>query len=441
MAHKRKPVTTWADEQLPGPKTYERRAPGEQRGLYLRVEPSGTRTWYLRYRKLGGGFVHFKLGDAATLDQSEAAGEAHAALKRFALGDDLQAGRRAARAAEAESRRLRAIGETVAEVVKGWLADRVTGPAGRWKGGDEGGSARSFLPHVRAFEREHGARRIADITPQQVARFVRAGDAPVTRNRRLQAVRYLIAWAMDPERGLITADPSAGLKKEHEPPRDRVLSDDELRGLILGFDRTRFGPIVRLLAYTAVRRGEALAAEWSWLDLEAGVMTIPPDVEKAGKARGGEPRRVALSPQAVAVLKAQRERTLAEGLRASPFVFPTQSGAMPGPDSLKPTVNVLRGRRANGKPPSTNARAPKRTAVIGDDVEVHDVRRTIGHRLTYDFGVDQTTVDAAILGHVRPKVVRTYAPLLPLGPAREALTLWADALDAILAATPAAAAQ
>jgi hypothetical protein len=41
-------------------------------------------------------------------------------------------------------------------------------------------------------------------------------------------------------------------------------------------------------------------------------------------------------------------------------------------------------------------------------------------------------VDHVILGHVRPKLLRTYMPTLPLKEALEALERWADELTRIL---------
>ena len=54
-------------------------------------------------------------------------------------------------------------------------------------------------------------------------------------------------------------------------------------------------------------------------------------------------------------------------------------------------------------------------------------------------GFDQIDMyDHVVMGHVRPKVLRTYQPELPLDEARDALTKWAQLLDGILAAGKAA---
>ena len=53
------------------------------------------------------------------------------------------------------------------------------------------------------------------------------------------------------------------LKKEDEHEPKRVLSDDELCGLLRGFEKTRYGRAVRLLALTGLRREEVLGACWT----------------------------------------------------------------------------------------------------------------------------------------------------------------------------------
>jgi len=152
------------------------------------------------------------------------------------------------------------------------------------------------------------------------------------------------------------------MPKEHETARTRVLSDEEIRTLITGFDQTRYGRALRLLFLTALRRDEVLGLKWSWIDLERGVLTIPPSAEKTGRVRD-ELRRTGLPPQAVALLAEQRSALFAEGIR-SEYVFATSTGERPHPDSLKPILYRLRDRRSNGWPPSKDKRAKQRNAVL-----------------------------------------------------------------------------
>jgi integrase len=73
-------------------------------------------------------------------------------------------------------------------------------------------------------------------------------------------------------------------------------------------------------------------------------------------------------------------------------------------------------------------------AVLPDDVRVHDIRRTVADALFNRIGTPPWIVDHVVLGHARPKLLRTYMPTLPLKEAREALQRWGEELDRILGA-------
>lgn len=391
--------------------------------LTLRVRQR-TRRWVIRYRLANGAPQRLVLGDASVLGLADARKQARRELALVDRGEDPAAARRAKR----EDDERRQVGETVAVAVESWLGDDKLGPAARWKGGLDGGAARSFLPHVRRLTRELGDRRLADLAAKDAERFVSEPDAAATRNRALTVLRVFFAWAR--RKGLADTDPSVALAKERETERARTLRDAEVKSLVEGFDATRYGRAVRLLFLTGLRRDEVLGMRWEWLDLDAGVATIPPEAEKTGKARG-EPRRVPLCEAAVALLTRQRAALFAEGIR-SEWVFATSTGTRPHADALKPILYRLRGRRSNGLPPSKDKRAKPRQAALPDDVSIHDVRRTVADALLNRVGAAPWIVDHVVLGHVRPKLLRTYMPTLPMGEAREALQRWAETLDAVL---------
>ena len=395
----------------------------EQRGLVLRVR-AGQMVWFVRYL-FEGRARRYRIGDHPEIGLSGARKLAAVVRGRAAGGEDPQAERRARR----DAVRLRRLGETVDAAVCTWLKDRKQGPLGRWRDGLDGGSARASLPHIRRLRRTLGKKLLSEVTPKDMERFILTPNAPATRNRGLCALRGFFGWAI--RMGLIEKDPTAGIAKEHEVARMRVLSDDEIRAFIRGFDDSRYGRALRLLFLTGLRRDEVLSLEWRWIDMARGVVTLPPEAEKMGRIRD-ELRRVALSPQAVDLLKEQRQALFAEGIR-SEFVFATITGERPHPDSLKQVLYRLRGRRSNGLPPSKDKRAKRRVAVIPDDVRIHDIRRTVADALLNRIGAPPWVVDHAVLGHARPKLLRTYMPTLPLNDAREALTKWAEELALILA--------
>jgi len=216
----------------------------------------------------------------------------------------------------------------------------------------------------------------------------------------LTVTRLLFRWAI--QRGLITTDPTAGIVKLQEDPRERVLTDDELRAFVGAFDATRWGNLLRLLLLTGVRRDELLGARWADVDRDQGVWTIPPEFEKSGRRRRrGGARKVALSSAALEVLARQREENMSRSLGRAPWVFPTSEGNRSHRDAVKPTLNTLRGRRPNGTT-SRHKLAKKREAVIPRDANLHDLRRTVADRMLNALSVSAYVVDVGVLGHVKP---------------------------------------
>jgi hypothetical protein len=65
-------------------------------------------------------------------------------------------------------------------------------------------------------------------------------------------------------------------------------------------------------------------------------------------------------------------------------------------------------------------------------VNIHDIRRTVADALLNRIGAPPWIVDHVVLGHARPKLLRTYMSTLPLKEAREALQKWGEELDRIL---------
>lgn len=88
-------------------------------------------------------------------------------------------------------------------------------------------------------------------------------------------------------------------------PRDRALSPDEIRKFLVALDRVACAPTLRmalrLVLLTGVRKSEFIEAEWSEVDFDKALWTIPAARMKAGKAH-----LVPLSDQAQDILVAFR---------------------------------------------------------------------------------------------------------------------------------------
>jgi integrase len=239
-------------------------------GLYLVVQPSGAKSFAVRYRS-GGRTRKHTLGSYPALDLKTARTLASQALRAIAEGRDP--------GHEKKARTLQA--DTVEAAVRLFVERHVL----RVNRPNTAATTQRLLntyvlPPWRS-------RRLSDVTRRDVRDLlddiVDAGK-PIAANRAFSAVRKFFNWTL--ERDLIEASPCAGVK----PPsparsRDRILADDELRAVWLATDELGypFGALVQLLILTAARRDEVRAMRWSEVDLEAGVWTLPGERTKNGK--------------------------------------------------------------------------------------------------------------------------------------------------------------
>ena len=146
------------------------------------------------------------------------------------------------------------------------------------------------------------SRPISSITRGDIIKLVDsvlAGGAEIGANRTLAYLRAMFNWAVKRGRlvGLPLQDWEAPTK---ERPRDRVLSDDELRWLWHACAEIDwpFGPLVNLLLLTAQRRDEVASLEWAELDLDKRTWTLPRE-----KAKNDRAHEIQLSHAAIEVLK------------------------------------------------------------------------------------------------------------------------------------------
>jgi integrase len=277
-------------------RTIETVKPGRQRreipdrrmpGLYLVLQPSGAKSWAVRYRHAGTPRKH-TLGSYPAIDLKSARALASKALRAVAEGRD--PGR--------EKAQERGAPDTV-EAVAAQFLDR------HCKRSNRPSTAEATERQLRLYVLPRWRGRLArDITRRDVLdvldRVVDAGK-PIAANRVLAAVRKMFAWAVS--RDIIAASPCAGVKPPAaERSRDRILTDHELRNVWQAADKPLggpFGALVKLLILTGQRRDEVAGMKWSEIDLEARLWTLPPE-----RVKNDEKHEVPLSAAAVAVLQA-----------------------------------------------------------------------------------------------------------------------------------------
>ena len=152
---------------------------------------------------------------------------------------------------------------------------------------------------------EFGDRPLDDITTRELSQFLhRLHDqsGPIQANRMSAYLSAAFKWLV--RNGYAANNAASGIGRvsaERERPRDRVLTDAEVRSIWEAVERTPtpFGRIAQIALLTAQRRGTIASMKWDDLDLEAGLWSVKGEDMKSGRGH-----TVPLSPQAAAVLRA-----------------------------------------------------------------------------------------------------------------------------------------
>jgi integrase len=285
-----------------------------QPGLHLIVqpEPSGKKSWAVRYRR-NGASRKLTLSGVPAISLKLARTLAQDALNKVAAGRD------PAEEKQAE-RKQPARGITVEEVFADFLAKHVRKrnsepirettrrETGRLLGlvpnavltiwaptKDERGGYKGVLA------RWHG-RAIDGITKRDVLDLLdsKARTAPVEANRMLAALKTAFTWAV--KRDILKSSPCDHVDDPGPETRSkpRELSDVEITVLWRAADGMGYpyGRMIQLLLLTGQRRDEVRAAVWSEFNLPAATWTLP-----GSRTKNGHEHYLPLSTSAVALLK------------------------------------------------------------------------------------------------------------------------------------------
>ena len=275
-------------------------------GLYLEVQPSGSRSWVQRVA-VGGRRREIGLGSFPLVSLAEARAQAFANRKLARAGGDPVAEKRAsdeptfAEAAERVWRQMR----------PGWRNPRY----GRdWMSG----LTRVAFPCI-------GRMPVSSVTTADVIETLRQvwHPRPTVARRVLQRIGLVMEWAV--AMGYRTSNPCGRVdlvlgRQQHRTRHFSALPHREVASAGGAVRRSRARPVVKLafefLVLTAGRSGEVRGAEWRELDLTAGLWTVP-----ATRMKAKREHRVPLCRRALEVLGAAR----ALGPRAG-LAFPTARG-------------------------------------------------------------------------------------------------------------------
>jgi integrase len=362
-------------------------------GLWLVVQPSGKKSWALRYR-------FNRRPKKLTLKASslaDARRQAATALHEVEQGRDPAARVLAEKRVRAE-RGLDTVDRLLAEFLERYAKRRWRPSSWRLC---EGAFRREVLP-------AWSGRTVHDIAKRDVVRLVErmAEKHPVSANRALGHLRVFFNWLIDQD--IISVSPCHRVKPPAEEyPRDRVLTDEEIRRLWSACDQVGdpFGTFVKTLLLTGQRRSEVGGLRWHEID-EDGCWTLAPERNKAGRVH-------------VVPLPAQVRAILAGFPRIGDYVF-TSTGivGVSGYSHGKRHIDQCMA----GVPPW----------------KLHDLRRTCASGLQ-KLGLP-IHITEAVLNHrggTLGGIVRIYQTHDYFAEKANALQRWADHVDTIVRGEPA----
>jgi integrase len=373
-------------------------------GLYLLVQPNGSRLWRMNYRWLGKqktlSFGAYPATDLATARVER--DKARTLLAREIDPSRAKVEMKAARLT-AEETTFRLIGEE-------WRAMRnQTDIRAATKTKDRECLELHAYPHF-------GDRPITQIKPLEILEPLRRMEAKghrvITRKVRATVSRvfdYAIATGraeVNPAQPLASA--MLPVQTKHHPG----LTDPKKVGaLMLAIDGYDGLPSVLLglkfIAYTFVRTIEMRSACWDWVDWDEKLLCVPPGVMKKARAH-----LVPLSAQALAILRGAQALAVA-------------TGKSTGQDLIFPGVKGSRARMSE----NTINGALRRLGYSGDVHVGHGFRTTASTTLNESGRFKEDWIERQ-LAHVEDNKVRGAYNAAEYLPARRHMMQWyADWLD------------
>ena len=256
-------------------------------GLYLVVQPSGAKSWALRYRYAGKP-KKLTLGRWPVMGLADARAAASNAIEAVDYGNDPSAAKKATKAARLETQLSER--DKIKTLVEKFGARHLS----TLKSGET--VKRELNRHVVAI---WGERDIQTITKRDVIDLldgIADSGRVVTANRVRAYLNKFLNWAV--ERDIIGQSPAMGVKPAaKEKSRDRVLTDQEIKWFwqACSIEGQPWGHLGKMLLLTGQRLGEVV----NMIDREitGDLWHLTADRTKNGRAHD-----VALSEAARAVL-------------------------------------------------------------------------------------------------------------------------------------------
>ena len=413
-----------ARELIPSDATIKAIRPGDKRkrltdgdGLFLLLfAKGGSHGWRFDYTYQGRRKL-ISLGTYPDTTLALARRKAEAARSSVAQGLDPSAERKAERKRHSEARAEEArVGaglppsDSFEAVAREWFAVRRSG----WSSSYADKMMARFENDVFPWLGKSPIGKITGPMLLEVCRRIEARGVIETAHRALQDSSQVFAYAMATDK--IDRNPAAKLKtvlKQPEPKNFAAITDPARLGQLLrACDKYAATPVVRaalkLAPMLLLRPGELRCAEWSEIDLDAALWTVP---------------------------AARMKRELREKLLGAPHLVPLPRQAVEVLRDLHGLTGhakmVFRGERHHDRPMSDNTinAALRAMGFSQDEVTGHGFRATARTMLHERLGFSPDIIEAQLAHSVRDNLGRAYNRTEFTEQRRGMMQAWADYLD------------
>jgi integrase len=359
-------------------------------GFGLRIREAGSRSFIFQY-KLGKKHRRMALGVATPETVARARKTAAGLHARVKLGQDPASDR-----VEAQRQASETFGPSAEEFLD-TLRDRY-----------RPGSFREIRRHLLSHAKPLHHLPVARITLRDIAEVVSSvtkQSGAVTANRVRSSLSVLFSWLI--QNGRVPANPVINAGKNPERPRDRVLSEAELKLVWNNLNGDQFAAVVRLLMLTGQRANEIAGLRWS--EIGDGQIVLPAERVKNKRAH-----TLPLSPAAAEIIEQQPRRV------GRDLIFGDGDGPFSGWSRCRERLDERITKANSGKP------LP--------DWTIHDLRRSAATHMA-EIGVLPHIVEAC-LNHVsghKDGIAGIYNRATYEKDKRDALIRWADWLIGVVA--------
>ena len=373
-------------------------------GMYLQVSPAGSKRWFLKYR-VGGKEKQLALGSYPDMSLKSARLARDAAKLQKSEGIDPVQARKLEKLKVKRNTR-----DTFKTIALEWYSKQ----APQWSESHAGRMLRQLerdlFPWIgdRPIEQIHAMELLAALQK------VEERGALETADRALMLARQFWDYWL-PTSGLAQRNITEGLKARLTPYHSKsfaaIVEPNRFGDLMRAIKTYKGGPIVRTALQLAPllyqRPGNLRMMEWSEIDLDAALWTIPSMKIKRTKQEkiNGEAHVVPLPVQAIALLRNIQPLT-GHGV----YVFP--------------------GERSHDRPISDNSvRSALYALGFGKEQTWHGFRASARTMIVDELNLDPLVIEANLAHAVKDSNGRSYNRTQYLKQRFEMVQQWADYLD------------